>query len=353
MQQKELLLKLLSGKNLSRDEMEDCMNSIMQGDVSDSVLAAILVLLQKKGITAEEVTGAYHSLIAKALPVHLDENAVDTCGTGGDRAGTFNISTAAAIVANGTGVEIAKHGNRSVTSRCGSADVLEHSGYVLYLPPEGTEELFRETGFAFLFAPQYHPSMKAVAHVRKELGIKTIFNMLGPLVNPARVTRQIIGVFDMHVMDIYVNALKGTGCRHALVVHGKTETGEGLDEPSVCGTTTIAELHDGEIIHHEVVPENFGLSRWKIADLAGGDSRFNAHIIRNILDGSATKAQTEAVLFSAAMACYVSGLATCIDDGLSKAKGSLESGNAAKQWTRVIELNNALAEKYRIAASQA
>ncbi len=347
MQYKELLHKLLADGDLSRKEMEHCMSEIMQGEFPDSVIAAFLALLQKKGVATEEVIGAYYSLISKVLPIHLDENAVDTCGTGGDQAGTFNISTAAAIIANGAGVRIAKHGNRSVTSHCGSADVLEALGYHIDLPPEGTEELFRETGFAFLFAPLYHPSMKAVAHIRRELGIKTIFNMLGPLVNPARVSRQVVGVFDTNVMDIYVHTLRETGCRRAIVAHGKTETGAGLDEPSVCGPTRIAELRKGEITHHEVTPELFGLSRWKIADLQGGDSNRNAGIILKILDGSATKAQTEAAEYSAAMACYVSGIATCIDDGLSKTKECLESGKAARQFSRILSLNGEIADKYR------
>ncbi len=347
MQHKELLHKLLAGSDLSRNEMEDCMSGIMRSEYPDSVIAATLALLQKKGVTVEEVTGAYYSLISRVLPVHLDKDAVDTCGTGGDQAGTFNLSTAAAIIANGAGVRIAKHGNRSVTSHCGSADVLEALGYQIDLPPEVTEELFRETGFAFLYAPLYHPSMKAVAHVRRELGIKTIFNLLGPLANPAKVTKQIVGVFDMQIMDIYIHTLKETGCRHAMVVHGETETGNGLDEPSVCGPTRIAELCDGEITHHEALPENFGLSRWKIADLKGGDSKRNAEIILSILDGSATKAQTEAALYSAAIACYVSGSATCIDDGLSKAKDCLESGKAASQFSRILSLHGEIADKHR------
>ena len=347
MQYKKLLHKLLADCDLSRKEMENCISGIMQGELTDSFIAAILTLLQKKGVAAEEVIGAYNSLISRALTVYLDDNAVDTCGTGGDQAGTFNLSTAAAIIANGAGASIAKHGNRSVTSHCGSADVLEALGYRIDLPPEGTEELFRETGFAFLFAPLYHPSMKAVAQVRKDLGIKTIFNILGPLVNPARVKRQVVGVFDTTVMDIYVQTLKETGCTHAMVVHGETEAGTGLDEPSVCGPTRITELHNGEITRHEALPETFGLSRWKIDDLKGGDSSRNAEIILKILDGSATQAQTEAALYSAAMACYVSGCATCIDDGLSKTKDCLESGKAALQFKRVLSLNGEIAEKYR------
>lgn len=350
MQYKDLLHKLLADRDLSREEMEDCISGIMQGKLPESVIAAILALLQKKGVKTEEVIGAYHSLISRALPVHLDDNAVDTCGTGGDQAGTFNLSTAAAIIANAAGVRIAKHGNRSVTSRCGSADVLEALGFRINLTPEGAEELFRKTGFAFLFAPLYHPSMKAVAQIRKELGIKTIFNMLGPLVNPARVKRQVVGVFDTTVMEIYVQTLKETGCYRALVVHGETETGAGLDEASVCGPTCITELCKGEITRHEVLPETFGLSRWKVADLKGGDSSRNAEIILNILDGSATQAQTEAALYSAAMACYISGCATCIDDGLSKTKDCLESGKAATQFSRLLSLNGEIADKYRTPA---
>ncbi len=347
MQYKELLHKLLADRDLSSHETEECISAIMQGEIPDSAIAAFLALLQKKGVTAEEITGAYQALIAKAENIRLDENAVDTCGTGGDEAGTFNLSTAAALVANAAGALIAKHGNRSVTSRCGSADVLEELGFQIDLPPEGTEELFRETGFAFLFAPCYHPSMKAVAHIRKDMGIKTIFNMLGPLVNPARVTRQVVGVYDTALIDIYVRTLKAIGCRHALVVHGKTETGAGLDEPSVCGPTHITELHEGNITVHDVKPETFGLSRWSVNDLKGGDSARNAEIIRNVLDGSATEAQREAVLFSAAMACYISGKATCIDDGLSRTKDCLESGKAASQFARILSVNGELADKYR------
>jgi len=347
MQHTELLQKLLTGNDLTTPETESCMSAIMDGRFPDTAIAAILVLLQKKGVTAEEVTGAWNALISRATPVRLDPDAVDTCGTGGDHAGTFNLSTAAAIVANGAGVMIAKHGNRSVTSRCGSADVLEALGVRIDLPVEATEELFRKTGFAFLFAPLYHPSMKAVAHIRRELGVKTVFNLLGPLANPARVRRQVIGVYDPAIIDIYAETLRTAGCRHAMIVHGKTETGEGLDEASVCGPTSITEICGGEIARHEVDPEHFGLSRWKIADLAGGDAEHNAAIIQNILDGSATPAQIEATLYSASMACYVSGLASCIDEGMGMAKESLESGKAAGQLQRIVSLTAEINGKYR------
>ncbi|RXK89098.1 anthranilate phosphoribosyltransferase [Chlorobaculum sp. 24CR] len=345
MRQQEILQKLLEGNDLSRQEMETCMNSIMENLFSEVGAGAILALLQNKGVTADEAIGACESIVSKATPVKLDPQAVDTCGTGGDHTGTFNISTAAAFIACGAGVPIAKHGNRSITSKCGSADVLEALGYRVDLPPIATEELFRETGFAFLFAPLYHPSMKAVASIRKELGIRTIFNMLGPVINPARVRRQLIGVFDPSVMDIYAEVLALAGCDHAMLVHGCAGNGMGMDEPSVCGPTSMIELIDGEVIRHTVEPEEFGLGRWAIGDLAGGDSRINAEIIREILDGSASQAKIDAALFASAIACYVSGMASCIDEGMSMSKGSLETCQALDKMKTIIETNQRLAQK--------
>jgi anthranilate phosphoribosyltransferase len=346
MRQQELLQKLLEGVHLSGQEMESCMNSIMENRFSDAGTGAILALLQKKGITSEEAIGAYECLIEKATPITLNNRAVDTCGTGGDHTGTFNISTAAAFIASGAGIPIAKHGNRSITSRCGSADVLEALGYRVDLPPSVTEEQFCQTGFAFLFAPLYHPSMKAVAAIRRDLGIRTIFNMLGPLLNPARVRRQLIGVFDPSVMELYAEVLSFSGCDHAMIVHGKTETGMGLDEPSVCGTTSIIEVSNGRLCHHTVQPEDFGLNRWGIEELSGGDREANAQIIREILDGSAPQSKIEAALFASAIACYVSGMASCIDEGMSLSKGSLESGDAEAKMKRIMETNRRLACEY-------
>lgn len=351
MQQQALLQKLLKSENLTSGEMESCMTDIMTGAFPDTVIAALLALLQHKGITSEELSGAYRSLMAQSVTANLDTDAVDTCGTGGDQAGTFNLSTIAAVIASGAGVPIAKHGNRSVTSRCGSADVLEELGFTIDLSPQDTAELFRKTGFAFLFAPIYHPSMKAVAHIRRELGIKTIFNALGPLVNPAGVRRQVIGIYDEALAELYINTLQRTGCRHALVVHGKTETGAGLDEASVCGVTHITELHDGTISHHSVYPEDFGLSRWKLDDLKGGDREHNAAILRSVLDGSATPAQTDASLYTAAVTCYVSGLATCIDEGMGMARESLESGHAARKLDAILAANREITARKHAATN--
>jgi len=349
MRQQELLQKLLKGVHLSRQDMETCMNSIMDNLYTPAGVGAILALLQTKGITSVEAVGAYESIMSKATPIELDRQAVDTCGTGGDHMGTYNISTTAAFIACGAGVKIAKHGNRSVTSRCGSADVLESLGYKVDLPPEDTEALFCETGFAFLFAPMYHPSMKAVASVRRELGIRTIFNMLGPLINPARIRRQMIGVFDPSIMDIYADVLIHAGCEHAMIVHGKTETGAGIDEPSVSGPTAIVELNNGRLCHHTIHPGDFGLRSWKTSELEGGDSEDNARIIRQVLDGSAPQAKIDAALFASAITCYVSGLANCIDEGLSMSKESLESGQAAEKLSLIIEINRRLASGCRTA----
>lgn len=344
MRQQELLQKLLEGIDLSEHDMETCMHSIMDSRYTPAAVAAILALLQKKGVTAAEVLGSCQAILSMATPVNLDPHAVDTCGTGGDHTGTFNISTAASFIACGAGVPIAKHGNRSITSKCGSADVMEALGYAIDLPPASTEELFRQTGYAFLFAPLYHPAMKAVAAIRRELGIRTIFNMLGPLLNPARVQRQLLGVFDPSMMAIYAEVLTRSGCEHAMIVHGTTEDGRGLDEASVCGPTTVIELRDGDVRHFVIDAEEFGFRHWKLADLEGGDSETNAWIIRQIMDGSAPDAKIDAALFAAGLACYVSGKAGSLHDGVNLARESLRSGRAAAALGKVIETNRSLSE---------
>ena len=347
MPQKKLLQKLLAGENFSQEEMTFSMNSMMDGLFSEIVIAAMLALLQKKGVTATETAGAYYSLMAKANTIELDEDAVDTCGTGGDHAGTFNISTTASIIANSAGVRIAKHGNRSVTSSCGSADVLEALGFTIDLPPEATKELFQQTGFAFLFAPFYHPSMKIVAPIRRELGIRTIFNILGPLINPARAKRQLVGVFNRELMELYAEVLGQTGARHAMIVHAMTEEGIALDEPSLNGPTHIIEIQNGSVREHTVYPEEFGLTRHALSDIQGGERDENALIIRRILDGSAPAAHRDAALFTTAMACYVSGRAASINEGFIMSREALESGQSEKKFNEILKINAELSLKYR------
>lgn len=351
MPQKKLLQKLLSGEDFSQEEMRFCMNSIMDGLFSEIVIAAILVLLQKKGVTPAEAAGAYYSLMAKASPIELTVDAVDTCGTGGDHAGTYNISTTASIIANSAGVPIAKHGNRSVTSSCGSADVLEALGFIIDLPPEATKELFQETGFAFLFAPLYHPSMKRVAHIRKELAVRTVFNILGPLINPARAKRQLVGVFNLELMELYTEVLVQTGARHAMIVHSMTEEGIALDEPSLNGPTHIIEIQNGAVTRQTLYPEEFGLTRHPLSTIQGGNREENALIIRRILDGTAPEPHLDAALFTTAMACYVSGRAATINDGFIMAKEALESGRSEQNFNRILKINSELALKYRSVAN--
>ncbi len=347
MPQKKLLQKLLAGEHFSQEEMTFCMNSIMDGLFSEIVIAALLALLQKKGVTPVETAGAYYSLMAKANTIELDEDAVDTCGTGGDHAGTFNISTTASIIANSAGVLIAKHGNRSVTSSCGSADVLEALGFTIDLPPEATKELFKQTGFAFLFAPLYHPSMKRVANIRRELGIRTIFNILGPLINPARAKRQLVGVFNQELMELYTEVLVQTGARHAMIVHAMTEEGIALDEPSLNGPTHIVEIQNGSVRKHTVYPEEFGLTRHALSEIQGGARDENALIIHRILDGSAPAAHIDAALFTTAMACFVSGKAGSIHEGFIMARKALESGHTKNKFNEILKINAELTAKHR------
>ena len=348
MPQKKLLQKLLTGEHLSQDEMTFCMNSIMDGLFPDSVIAALLVLQQNKGITPTETAGAYYSLMEKANTIELREDAVDTCGTGGDHAGTYNISTMASIIAASVGVPIAKHGNRSVTSSCGSADVLEALGFNVNLSPDATKTLFQETGFAFLFAPLYHPSMKRVASIRRELGIRTIFNILGPLINPAKTKRQLVGVFNRELMELYTEVLVQTGAHHALIVHSITEEGIALDEPSLNGPTHVVEIQHGIVVQHTLYPEDLGLSRHALSEIQGGTKEENAMIIRRILDGSAPQAHLDAALFTTALACYVSGKVPCIHDGFMIAKDALESGRSEETFKKIVQYNAALSAQQNL-----
>jgi len=349
MPHKKLLHKLLAGEHFSQEEMTFCMNSIMDGQFSEPVIAALLALQQKKGITPTETAGAYYSLMEKANIIALDENAVDTCGTGGDHAGTYNISTTASIIANSAGVPIAKHGNRSVTSSCGSADVLEALGFDINLPPEATKELFQQTGFAFLFAPLYHPSMKRVAPIRRDLGIRTIFNILGPLINPARATRQLVGVFNQELMELYAEVFLQTGARHAMIVHSMTEEGIALDEPSLNGPTHLIDIRKGEVERRTIYPEDFGLRRHALSEIQGGKKEENALIIQRILAGSAPQAHVDAALFTTAMACYVSGKAASIEAGFSLAQEALESGRAESNFREILRVNAELSGEERLA----
>jgi len=300
---------------------------VMAGEATAVQTAALLMGLRAKGETAEEVAGAAQAL--RQAMVRLDaphDGTVDTCGTGGGRVGTLNISTAAAFVVAGAGVPVAKHGNRSYTSRSGSADVLEALGVDIGLPPARAALVLRDTGLVFLFAPAYHPAMRHVGPVRKELGVATIMNLLGPLANPAAVRRQVIGVASEDRAPLVADALARLGAAHALVVYAAV----GMDEVSPSGLTKVWEVRDGAVAQWEVEPAALGLECHDLDDLAGGEPEDNARRVERLLDGGGAAAERCAVLLNAAAALYVAGRGWTLADSVSRARASLESGAAMR-----------------------
>ncbi len=340
---REAIIALLSGASLSAANMQSVVSAVMQGDIPDAVIAALLVLLRQKGETIEEIYGAVQAIMKFVDKIPLDQHAIDTCGTGGDAAGTFNISTMAAILACSAGAKIAKHGNRSVSSKCGSADVLEVLGLHIELPKEKTIEIFNQTRFAFLYAPLYHKAVKRVASVRRDLGVRTIFNMLGPLVNPAGILRQVVGVYDRELTGMFAQVLRQQGAEHCLVVYGETKEGLALDEPSVCGATFISELKNGMISNYTVYPEDFGIKRRSLDDLRGGTVEENAQLIWQILDGVAPEAKRDAAIYAGGFAIYVSGVESSLEQGILRARAELESGRAKRTLEGIIEAHRQIA----------
>lgn len=319
-----LLGKLSNGRDLSREEARAAMSEVMSGSATASQIAALIVALRMKGETVEEMAGLVEAIREAALPVPVDPTGlVDVVGTGGDRSGTFNISTAAAFVAAGAGVKVAKHGNRSASSRCGSADVLEHLGIRIDLPVEANLRLLDETGFAFFYAPLYHPSFRHAGPVRRELGIATVFNFLGPLANPARVRRHAVGIADSRMAERVIGVLQMLGSEYAFVFAGA----DGLDEITTAGPTMIYRLKEGEITHAEFTPEDFGVARSQASELLGGDPAENVAILRSVLNGE-KGARRDAVLTNAAPVLVVAGLAGGFLDAVELAAASIDSGAA-------------------------
>jgi anthranilate phosphoribosyltransferase len=332
----ELTHKVLQGSALTQDEAAQAATSILEGKASPMQVAAFLTALRARGETIEELVGFATVLRKLAEPFEAPDGVVlDTCGTGGDHSGTFNISTAVAFVVAGAGVRVAKHGNRSVTSRCGSADVLQELGVRIDCPRAVMERALREIGICFLFAPHYHKAMKAVAEVRRELGFRTIFNMLGPLLNPAKASHQLIGVFNRECVSLHAEALRRLGSKRALVVHGA----DGLDEISICDVTYAAELRNGRIEELELRPESFGISRAEMSALHGGDARENAQIILEILEG-AEGPRTDIVLLNAGAAIYVAEQAQDIAQGIAAARAAIRSGAAKTKLMQLRELTS-------------
>ena len=345
-------------ESLSRVAARDVMGEVLSGNCTDAQIAALLISLRMKGETVEEIVGFAEAIRAAAAPLPIDRAAesiavtgtgrealaedcendslVDTSGTGGDASGTFNISTATALVTAGAGVRVAKHGNRSISSKCGSADVVEALGINIQLSPERAAQCLREIGICFLYAPNLHPAMKQVQGVRRELRMRTMFNLLGPLTNPARANGQVVGVYSLELVEKLAEALSMLGLRRALVVHGL----DGLDEITVTGVTRIAEAREGSVRSYEVEPEEFGMKRASLQEIAGGDATENATIIRAVLGGERS-ARRDVVLLNAAAALVASGRADHIAAALSLAAKSIDSGLAAGKLEALVKFSSA------------
>lgn len=322
---REILMHMADGATLTEDEAASAMRCMMTGEASPEQIAAFLTALKVRGETIDEIAGLAREMRSHAIGVDPSRMpVVDTCGTGGGRTPTFNISTAAALVAAGAGAAIAKHGNRAVTSRAGSADLLEALGVCIELDAEQVSRCIDEAGIGFLFAPIYHPAMKYVGPVRRQLPFRTVFNCLGPLTNPAGVERQVIGVYEPRLVELVAGALARLGCRHGLVVHGL----DGLDELSTLGPTLVAEVRDDVVTTRRISPEELGIRRAAAADLAPGtNAAGNAAIVRSLLEGE-QGARRDIVLLNAAAALYVAGVAEDLAEGLQLAGQSLASGSA-------------------------
>ncbi|MGH8911750.1 MAG: anthranilate phosphoribosyltransferase [Acidimicrobiia bacterium] len=331
---------LTSGRDLTRQEARDAMTEIMKGRADPAQVAAFVVALRMKGESVEEMIGLVEALRSAAVPVPLDDpgRLVDIVGTGGDRSNTFNISTTAALIAAGAGAVVAKHGNRAASSRCGSADVLEELGVVIDLDPVAMATLVNEERFGFFFAPRYHPAMRHAGPVRKALGIPTVFNVLGPLANPAGARRYALGVADQAMAERMIRVLATLGAETAFVVHGE----DGLDEVTTTGPTHIFRLRDGEVTHAEFTPEDFGVERSRAEDLLGGDVADNARILRGVLEGR-TGACRDAAVINAAVGIVAGGIAEGFGEGVEAAQRAIDSGAAADVLKRVVERSQELA----------
>jgi anthranilate phosphoribosyltransferase len=333
--------------SLTRDEARAVMTEILRGEATQAQIGAFLVALHMKGETVEEIVGFAQAIRAQATPLRSEDGEalglsgtgrdalVDTCGTGGDTSGTFNISTATALVIAGAGVRVAKHGNRSISSKCGSADVIEALGVKIDLPPVRIAACLEETGIAFLYAPAMHSAMKHVQPIRRELKLRTVFNLLGPLTNPAQASAQVVGVYSAELVEKLAAAFKELGLQRALVVHGH----DGLDEITITGPSTIAEVRDGQVRSYQVSPEQFGLQRDTLDNLAGGDAQTNATIIRAVLEGERS-GRRDVVLLNAAAALVAAGHADQIGDAVPLAAYAIDSGHARQRLQLLIEFTN-------------
>lgn len=333
----EAIKRIVAGQSLGRDEMHTVFADVMDGRATEVQKSALLIALRMKGETAEEITGAALAMRERVTPLPgAFEGLIDTCGTGGDGRGTFNVSTLAAIVAAAAGAPVAKHGNRAVSSACGSADLLKELGVEIDLDAARMSEVLRTTGISFLFAPKLHPAMSSVASVRRELGVRTIFNVLGPLTNPALAQRQVLGVYAPHLVGLLASVLQALGAKHALVVHSL----DGLDEISISAPTVVAELIDGQIRNYQLTAANIGVREHLLEELAGGNIQDNARIARTVLAGDAG-APLEIVVANAGAALYVAGAAMTIREGVTLAREAIRSGRAQRKLDELVTATNA------------
>jgi anthranilate phosphoribosyltransferase len=333
----QAVARLLDRQDLTRDEMVLVMGEIADGGATPAQVGAFLAALRLKGETVEEIAGAADVMRARVDPIRVDRDVfVDTCGTGGDGRHTFNISTTAAFVVAGAGITVAKHGNRAVSSRSGSADVLAALGVDVDAAKDTVERCIEEVGIGFLFAPRLHPAFKAVAGLRRELGVRTIFNLLGPLANPAGARHQVMGVYEPRWVPVIGGVLAALGAAHAFVVHG-----EGLDEIAVTGMTHVCEVKDGAVERFAIVPEDLGLARHPESEIAGGDADMNARILRDVLSGQ-KGGPRDAALANAAAALVAAGAATELREGVRLAADAVDSGAGAEKLSRLVTASRGL-----------
>lgn len=331
---KPFIAKVIEKINLTENEAEEAMFIIMDGNATQAQIGGFLTALRMKGETAEEITGFARTMRKKAAGIYPKVDfSVDTCGTGGDCTHTINISTGAAFIAAAAGVPVAKHGNRSVSSKCGSADVLEELGVIIDLQPEKVVKCIEEVGIGFMFAPIFHKSMSNAAGPRKELGVRTIFNILGPLTNPANASGQLIGVFKKELADTMAEVLLKLGVKKAMVVHGS----DGLDEITVSGPTFVTELNEGKIFRYMISPENLGIQRSDTKELVGGDKAENAQAIKGVLNGQRNGAVRDAIVLNSAATLYIGNKVKNLAEGAVLANEIIDAGKAAGKLDEFIE----------------
>ncbi len=335
-QLKSVIYKLSTGATLERNEMRAALDAMLSGNETPAQMGAFLMAMRVRGETIEEITGAAEFMRSRMTTVEAPVGAVDIVGTGGDSHGTYNVSTCASLVAAGAGAKVAKHGNRSVSSKSGASDVLAALGVKLDIQPETITKCIEEAGVGFMWAPMHHAAMKQWAPIRAELGIRTIFNVLGPICNPANVKRQVVGVYAAELVKPIANVLNNLGSEHVWVVHGL----DSMDEMTTTGSTTIAELKGGKVNLFEVTPADAGLLPAKMNDLIGGDASVNADAIRRVLDGSREPFRNIVVL-NAGAALVVTGLAPDLRSGVEAASAAIDNGAAKQALAKLVEVSNA------------